>query len=89
MTLTLELDPEEQARIESQASQAGLTPEEYIRSAVGILKAKPRVSDEDLAALLALRGSCPNMRSVDEFIRAKREETEREDTKYARLRAGL
>lgn len=89
MTLTLELDPHQQAHLERLARQAGNTPEDYIRSVIGIAHPKPPPSPEAIARLLEHCGKYPRMRSVDEYITEKREEVEREEAKFAERQAGL
>lgn len=42
MTLTLQFDAEQQARLERLAGEAGQTPEDYVRAAAGIAPSAPR-----------------------------------------------
>ena len=89
MTLTLQLDAEQQACLERLAGEAGQTPEDYVRAAAGIAPSVQRTPAQAHAAMMALRGKYPGLRSTDEYIRDKQDELEREEARSARRSAGL
>jgi hypothetical protein len=97
-TLTIDVPNELQERLQDVANQQGLRVEDLVRHALEALVVPPVTNGPDLRSLsraerakrietvVAKYANLPG--SVEEFLRSKHEDTEREEARYADRHSG-
>lgn len=75
MTITIELTPEEEARLEQEAKRRSIEPVEYVRSLVH------NALQDRISAYGKYKGIAP---TVDEFLEEKQREKVREEARFWR-----
>ncbi|MDQ3814877.1 MAG: hypothetical protein M3347_13115 [Armatimonadota bacterium] len=93
MTLTIEITPPLESRLQEEATRRGLPAPEYARRLLEDLLLSAPIADEQeaerLAAIDAAMGALAHTHtSADEFCRRKQEEIDLEEQEYQRRHNG-
>lgn len=72
MTITIELTPEEEARLQQEAKRRSIEPAEYVRSLIHI------ALQDRISALGMFKGVLP---TVEEFLEEKQKEKAKEEAR--------